>query len=458
MTTDDELGRALVESLTYVGSRTRTPPGLLERLRADLAPTPTRRVRWAPLAAAAAVLLLLSLAGVAVLRHAPDPVREPATTGAPPTYGSRSAASLASARWSTLPAAPIQGRGSAVGVWTGARLLVWGGASPSSPQQPLGDGASYDPVARVWARLPVAPIAARSSSASVWTGSVLFVWGGFTTASGARASDGATYDPVARVWHRVPPAPVAGYQQALALTAGGSVLLVTTPPGDGAHVVHLQAYRPDTDTWTRLPDLDLPDGHPALEVEALSTGDRLLLWSMWAHTVPVDGNGTETTYGIEGFTYDVAQQQWTPNGLGGTSVSAVRGPLWTGREVLLPAAPRYCGGCSGPIGGDLTGLRLDPTSGARSNIPHGPVDDGNPTDLWTGTALLALDARGSSGSSWPGAAAVWDPATGGWARLPDAPLGGTDGVVVWTGRSVLLWGTFSSGADPAGRTGGLELG
>ena len=152
MTTDDDFGRALAESLTYVASQSRPPQGLVERLSAWRAsgrgvgvgcggcrsprPPPCSSSSPSP----GSWPCVTSRRGL----------RKPATTGAAPTYGSRSAASLASARWTSLPDAPIEGRRSAVGAWTGSQMLVWGGVSTTSPQRLLGDGASYDPTARRW--------------------------------------------------------------------------------------------------------------------------------------------------------------------------------------------------------------------------------------------------------------------------------------------------------------------
>ena len=85
--------------------------------------------------------------------------------------------------------------------WTGHQFLVWGGATGSNHDQLLADGAAYDPATQKWSTLPAAPISARSSMASVWTGSQLFIWGGYTelTDNAQRATaDGAMYDPAAR--------------------------------------------------------------------------------------------------------------------------------------------------------------------------------------------------------------------------------------------------------------------
>jgi N-acetylneuraminic acid mutarotase len=81
-------------------------------------------------------------------------------------------------------------------VWTGTRLLVWGGKNGGTP---LGDGAAYDPAGNTWTPLPTlgAP-AARSGHVAVWTGTEMLVCGG-ENAGGPLATGGA-YDPAPGRW------------------------------------------------------------------------------------------------------------------------------------------------------------------------------------------------------------------------------------------------------------------
>ncbi len=82
-------------------------------------------------------------------------------------------------------------------VWTGSKLLIWGGQNSSS--SPLGDGGCYDPVSDSWTALTSsnAP-SARAYHSAVWTGTEMVVFGGQsgTTTLG----DGAAYDPVLGRW------------------------------------------------------------------------------------------------------------------------------------------------------------------------------------------------------------------------------------------------------------------
>ncbi len=81
-------------------------------------------------------------------------------------------------------------------VWTGSRVLVWGGTAGS----PLGDGAEFDPATNTWAPLPTAGAPTpRTRPRCVWTGREMVVWGGVDAtdllANGARYVPGCTTPP-----------------------------------------------------------------------------------------------------------------------------------------------------------------------------------------------------------------------------------------------------------------------
>jgi hypothetical protein len=82
-------------------------------------------------------------------------------------------------------------------VWTGSRMIVWGGQS-EDPSTYLANGGLYDPLQDVWSptSLAGAPSARRYHSA-VWTGSQMIIWGG--QGAGSFAS-GARYDPSTDAW------------------------------------------------------------------------------------------------------------------------------------------------------------------------------------------------------------------------------------------------------------------
>ena len=72
--------------------------------------------------------------------------------------------------------------------------MVWGGATRSSPEVYLNEGAALEPASTRLTLLPTlgAPTR-RTGPSAVWTGSEMVVWGGFEGTS--VASTGARYRP-----------------------------------------------------------------------------------------------------------------------------------------------------------------------------------------------------------------------------------------------------------------------
>lgn len=80
-------------------------------------------------------------------------------------------------------------------VWTGRRMLVWGGLADTV----LGDGAAYDPATDTWSALSnVDAPTPRSGAMVVWTGFEMIVFGG--RGALGPVADGAAYDPSTGRW------------------------------------------------------------------------------------------------------------------------------------------------------------------------------------------------------------------------------------------------------------------
>jgi hypothetical protein len=85
---------------------------------------------------------------------------------------------------------PEPGRTGHGAVWTGRRLLVWGGGTPGDPMMvPAAHGLAWTPATGRWTALPLSPLRGRGDPVVAWTGRQLLVWGG------AGASDGARFTP-----------------------------------------------------------------------------------------------------------------------------------------------------------------------------------------------------------------------------------------------------------------------
>jgi hypothetical protein len=105
-------------------------------------------------------------------------------------------------RWRRL-ASLEPGHVGASAVWTGKRLLLWGGTRYDSK---LGDvaaphGLVYAPRTNRWSALPQWPLRPRIGSTVAWTGRALIVWGGVigsplgTNIGPKYRADGATFTP-----------------------------------------------------------------------------------------------------------------------------------------------------------------------------------------------------------------------------------------------------------------------
>src|SRR3990172_6819653 len=70
------------------------------------------------------------------------------------------------------------GRAGAAAVWTGKRLLIWGGTTGTPSNAELvtpNRGLAYNPKANRWSPLPVAPLLGRLDPTAGWTGHSLIV-------------------------------------------------------------------------------------------------------------------------------------------------------------------------------------------------------------------------------------------------------------------------------------------
>ena len=160
-------------------------------------------------------------------------------------------------KWRSLPASGLTPRDGAVTVWTGTELVVWsGGTGPAGTADARfsGAGARLDPATNTWRLLPPAPVPARESAVAVWSGHEVLLWGG-VTANGTDVGKGAAYNPVTNQWRALPASPLRAKVSAAGvwtgrffIVIGGAANFNLPTPGPGA-----AAYDPATNTWTALP-------------------------------------------------------------------------------------------------------------------------------------------------------------------------------------------------------------
>jgi hypothetical protein len=139
-------------------------------------------------------------------------------------------------------------------VWTGSRMLVWGGFDGSNT---LNTGGIYDPATDSWAAITTtgAPSAGRNHTA-VWTGSKMLVWGGQDGSTDVNT--GGIYDPATNSWAVINTtgAPSARARHTAVWT--GSKMLVWGGEDGTTQVNTGGIYDPATDSWTDITTTGAP--------------------------------------------------------------------------------------------------------------------------------------------------------------------------------------------------------
>jgi hypothetical protein len=226
-------------------------------------------------------------------------------------------------------------------VWTGTRLLIWGGGNSQGVFSGSGDassgditdlGKSYDPATDTWTSLSStnAPTE-RVLHAAVWTGSKMIVWGGYHFGAGyGSVNDGAIYDPGSDSWSPVSttgnPTPRYGHAQVWT----GTEMLVWGGYWDaGGHVDQGLggAYNPASNTWRSMSVTSEPAGRNS--ASSAWTGSELVIWGGEANGPVVNTGGV----------YALATDSWLPTSTTAAPPATKSGPsLWSGSAMLVLAS------------------------------------------------------------------------------------------------------------------------
>jgi putative metal-binding protein/Kelch motif protein len=276
-------------------------------------------------------------------------------------------------------------------VWTGSRMVVWGGHGiDSSSSASTRTGGRYDPATDLWTSTSTdnAP-SARDWHTAEWSGSMMLVWGGYDGST--LLNTGGRYDPATDTWTSMSvinaPSARSGYSSVWA----GTCMVVWGGGGNGGPDGDLNSggrYDPVTDTWTATSTTNAPTartGHTAVW-----TGSRMIVWGGFHISYFYSGNG--------GGLYDPLADTWTLTSWVNAPNARVRhAAVWTGREMLIwggdaiqppPILSRIVE--LGPHGS-----RYDPV--ADSWIAMSSLNEPSTSHtqvVWTGHEMIVMSSRG----------------------------------------------------------------
>lgn len=259
-------------------------------------------------------------------------------------------------------------------VWTGTRMIVFGGALYGNPFPAYGDGASYDPATNTWAPISTAGAPTpRSWHTAVWTGTRMIIWGGFRNVGGTyeASNNGASYDPATNTWSAIAAAPIAARSGHTAVLAGNK-MIVWGGTSAGGFLSDGAIYDVATDSWTLLPTAGAPT---ARQMHTASyTGTKMIVFGGYTSA------GNATTHAA----YNMQTNQWEP-------ISTVNAPasqgqiysVWTGKYMIVHSNG---GGAYDPALNTWT-----PLSTVAAPIPANRIEYGL---VWTGTKAILFGGYG----------------------------------------------------------------
>jgi hypothetical protein len=322
-----------------------------------------------------------------------------------------------------------EARAEATAVWTGNRMIVWGGLDESGF---YADGGIYDPATDTWSRLShIGAPQARHDHRAVWTGQRMIVWGGVvhdTPTSTVLTNSGASYDPATDSWTPLSAAGAPSPRQNYTMVWSGTrVVIWGGEAADGTALNTGARYDPATDTWTPTTLAGVPAerwGHTAIW-----TGTQMLVWGGRRP------NPNAPPYEVidTGSGYDPVTDSWQPMGETGKPTWRYdHTAVWTGSKMIV---------WGGRIEGNAwnTGGIYDPVTGTwTATKTPAPVPRIKHAAVWTGTEMIIVGGE-SLGSGTPvTSGSRYNPSSNTWTSLASGN-GGKRQAYVWTGSQLVLW-------------------
>ncbi len=312
-------------------------------------------------------------------------------------------------------------------VWTGSKMIVWGG-DIGSPTGRFKSGGLYDPALDSWTatREDTAP-SARNDHTAVWSGTYMIIWGGHDGTN--PVNTGSRYDPLNDSWSVTSASNLIPRLLHTAVWTGSKMIVWGGFGGNGLRDGGI--YDPDSNTWS----LTQQTGAPSL---------RYYHTAVWAEDVMVVWGGFNGSTNLNtGGVYSLTNNSWSDTSITGMVPSARNrhSATWTGQQMVIWGGSFVSGGGRYDVTGN-SWLSLVTVNGPAENQWH--------SSLWTGTEVIiwgGLDKL-NTGSRYNEIDDAWQLVT-----TTNAPSGRDRHTAIWTGSSMIVWGgTTLTGYTNTGST------
>jgi N-acetylneuraminic acid mutarotase len=337
-------------------------------------------------------------------------------------------------------------------VWTGEKMIVWGGDTAQMSTDPtLGNGGLYDPQTNSWSAVATAGAPApREFATAVWTGSEMIVWGGirFGPSGPVAFNSGGIYDPRTNSWKAMSAFGAPSVRSSHTAVWTGSEMIVwggetnsfdfAAPHLLGDAATDEQAvidpgllnsggiYDPVSDTWRPMSTVNAPS--PRAEHKAVWTGSRMIVWGGDDAHSNIAGGGI----------YDPVTDTWIrTSSVGEPAARDVHTAVWTGSRMVVWGGigvmdPLRTGGVFDPVANSWEPTNLTGSPSARGF--HTAVDLRGRMIVWGGnTAGQPVNTGG-----------IYDPVADAWTTtaISGAPAGRSRATAVSTGTAMIVWGGY----------------
>jgi N-acetylneuraminic acid mutarotase len=361
--------------------------------------------------------------------------RQPEYAYTLPAIASAAAHNPQNDSWQYMPAMPWN-TGDSRSVWTGSVMLVWGGAYTTN-------GYRYDPVLDDWRPITTVDAPhARHSFTAVWTGTEMIVYGGCNGGSEfCTDGSGGRYNPTTDTWTDI--AGGSARRQHVAVWSGTEMLVwggcrENANGNQNCNILVTQGarYNPASNSWMNMTLTNAPGG--MRNARAVWANDQMILW-----------NGTSGANGR----YFPATDSWQPISLTDAPPALVPSLVWTGTGMIA------WGGCTTATSGMCTimhntGGRYNPTTDTwtATSLTNAPAPRLSHTAVWTGNEMMIWGGDNGSNTFFADGGR-YNPVTDSWTVIgtTSAPSARGTHHAHWTGQIMLVWGGFGFGDE---RTGG----
>lgn len=322
-------------------------------------------------------------------------------------------------------------------VWTGQQMLIWGGYYDAF------QGGRYDPATDTWTSITMtgAPNP-RASHAAVWTGQEMLVWGGTLSTQSYR--DGGRYNPTTDSWGAITAtgAPANSYAPRAAWTGSEMIVWGGFNFDQNTTLACGGRYNPASGQWASTSSLKAPEAR--VDHSAVWTGEELIVWggrTSWSPNTQLQTGGR----------YNPSLDSWRATTIDTPGKRTGFSTVWTGSELLVwGGLSDLCKNQYGEvIGVCQTGMRFDPALNSWRIMGGTPPDAAyGHSAVWTGTEMLVW---GGSKLEWVSAetGGRYNPVTDQWTAISTvgAPLWRRNHFAFWTGQQMIVWGGGTGGEE-----------